>query len=54
MKCNQEGCEKEATHRFYWSDGPHESCEEHARGASALGNVMGLYVRVESLQPSSN
>jgi hypothetical protein len=54
MKCSQENCDEQATHRFMWTDGWHDACEPHAQKGQSIGNAMGLYVQIEPLEPSRN
>lgn len=53
MRCQQNKCEKEATHRFTWPGQPEAiACEEHATKAERIADAMGMYLHVIQLEPA--
>ena len=42
-----------ADRTVHWATGPVECCEKHANGIVALGNMLGIHVRVTKLERES-
>ena len=50
MKCGQQKCDKEATHRFFWPGAePLPSCSECKAKALGAARAMGFHLHVEEL-----
>lgn len=47
MKCNQAGCEKQATYRFTWPGNDEAGiCEQHSAKLRGIAQSMGLYIQL--------
>lgn len=51
MKCGQQTCNKEATHRFFWpgKTEPTSACSECKAKALNISRAMGFHLHVEDL-----
>ena len=50
MKCNQEKCEKESTHRVFWPGRePLEMCADCTAKAEGVGRAIGCYIYTQPI-----